>query len=236
MRALILAAGLGTRLRPITNDIPKSIVKVNKTPILFKQIENLKKNNIEDIIVIAGYKSDIMIERINNKYSDIEIIENKDFDKTNNMYSAYLAKDKLYNKDFILMNADVFFESSIIKKIIDDSNPNVIATQVGLYNLENMKVKVDNEEIKNISKNINQDESFGVSIDIYKFSNEGSKAIFDKMENYIDKQKDLNQWTEVALNDILNNVVFKPCDIEDDKWIEIDNHEDLKEAERVFNE
>lgn len=236
MKALILAAGLGTRLRPITNDIPKSIVEVNKTPILFKQIENLKKNNIDDIIVITGYKSDIMIKRINNKYSDIEIIENKDYDTTNNMYSAYLSKDKLYKKDFILMNADVFFESSIIKKIIDDSNPNIIATQVGLYNEENMKVKVDNQEIKNISKNIDREDSFGVSIDIYKFSSEGSKAIFDKMENYIDKQKDLNQWTEVALNDILNNVAFKPCDIENDKWIEIDNHEDLKEAERIFNE
>ena len=118
MKALILAAGLGSRLAPLTDDCPKSLVKVNGKSILIKQIENLKENGIEDITIISGYKADILEKKIKEEYPEINIIHSEDYKNTNNMYSAYLASNKLKGQDFLMMNADVFFDSSVIKELI----------------------------------------------------------------------------------------------------------------------
>jgi choline kinase len=235
MKALILAAGLGTRLRPLTNTIPKSMVEVNGKPILFKQIDNLLEIGVEDITVIAGYKAEIMVDAINKSYKNINSIVNDIYFKTNNMYSAYIALEKLYNTDFILMNSDVFYDSSILRELVKDNHKNSIIVEEGIHNVENMKVVCVDGRIIKISKEISIDDAYGVSIDIYKFSREGSKIFFDKVREFIEVKKELNKWTEVAINDILTLIEFNPCPIIG-RWMEIDNHDDLKRAEDIFND
>ena len=116
-KALILAAGLGTRLAPITDDRPKSLVPVNGKPILIKQIENLKSNGIIDITIVAGYKADVLEAAVHEKYPEITIVESVDYATTNNMYSAYLGIKAMFPdgdiRPFYMMNADVFYDSSV---------------------------------------------------------------------------------------------------------------------------
>ena len=119
MKALILAAGFGSRLVPLTNELPKALVPINGKPIIFKQIENLIKNNITDITVVAGYKAEILEKRIHESFPDINIINSVDYETTNNMYSAYLARNIFYNSAFLMMNADVFFDDTVIKPLLD---------------------------------------------------------------------------------------------------------------------
>ncbi len=235
MKALILAAGLGTRLRPITDNRPKSMVEVNGKPILFKQLDNLIDNGIKDITVVVGYKSEIIIDAINKNYKDIKIINNNIYDKTNNMYSAYLALESMLGQKFLLMNADVFYDSDIIKELLKEEYQDSIVIEKGIYNDENMKVSCINNRIIDISKAIPEDSAYGVSIDVYKFSENGSRTLYDKIKEYIEVREDLNQWTEVALNEILNTVEFLPCPLKG-RWIEIDNHDDLIKAESIFND
>lgn len=233
MKALILAAGLGTRLAPLTDERPKSLVEVNGKAILMKQISNLKENGIDDIIIISGYKADILKKKVTEKYPDVKIIHSKDYDTTNNMYSAYLAKDEINNEAFLMMNADVFFDSSVIKKLLEFKCENAIVTDIGRYMEESMKViKKDGKLIK-ISKKISPKEALGCSIDVYKFSKEGGKAFFEKCKEYIVDKEEKKLWSEVALNDILSEIDFKECPLEG-RWVEIDNHEDLKMAEELF--
>ena len=134
MKALILAAGLGSRLAPITDNIPKSMVPVNGKPILVKQIENLLDNNIKDITIITGYKSEVIERLINENYPFIRTIKSADYMNTNNMYSAYLAKKELYNQDFLMMNADVFYDDTVIAELIKDKYTNAIVVDLGTYN------------------------------------------------------------------------------------------------------
>ncbi|WP_313162759.1 phosphocholine cytidylyltransferase family protein [Sedimentibacter sp.] len=235
MKALILAAGLGTRLRPITDTRPKSMVEVNGKPIIFKQIDNLLENGIDDIIIVAGYKSEMMIDATNKRYDKVKFIINDVYEITNNMYSAYMAIDHMYGSEFLLMNADVFYDSVILKELIKNEYSNSIVVEEGIYNDENMKVSCIGDRIMKISKLIPEDDAYGVSIDIYKFSKEGSKAFFDKVKEFIEDKKELNQWTEVALNEVLKSVEFKQCPL-NGRWMEIDNHEDLKRAENIFND
>lgn len=236
-RALILAAGLGSRLAPITDDRPKSLVSVNGKPIIFKQIENLKENGIFDITVVSGYKADILKKKIFGIYPDINIIESTDYAHTNNMYSAFLGIEAMFEgneiKPFFMMNADVFFDSAVIAQMNQDERGNLIAVDFGRYMEESMKVIEKDGYLIEISKQISIRDSLGCSIDVYKFDVDGGKAFFDRCNFYINDKRELNLWSEVALNDVLSEVFFYACPL-GGRWVEIDNHDDLALAERVF--
>lgn len=238
-KALILAAGLGTRLRPITDSRPKSLVSVNGKPILLKQIENLMLNGIVDITIISGYKADVLEKVVHEKYPGIQIIESVDYATTNNMYSAYLGIKGMFPdgdiKPFYMMNADVFFDASVITTLEKDARYNLIVVDIDRYNEESMKVIQKGERLIAISKKISSVDALGCSIDVYKFGADGGKAFFNRCVDYILGQKDRNKWSEVALNDALADVVFQACPL-DGRWFEIDNHEDLAAAEKLFSE
>lgn len=233
MKALILAAGFGTRLEPITRTIPKSLVPVNGTPIIFKQIDNLLLNDINDITIISGYKADVLRKRTLEKYPMVKIIESIDYASTNNMYSAYLGMKSMGIGEMLMMNADVFFDSSVIKALLECPYSNAIVVDIGKYNEESMKVVEERGRLIAISKQITKEQALGCSIDIYKFSANGCRAFFEQCEDYIYKRKELKKWSEVALNDILPLVEFKAC-VLNGRWFEIDNHEDLSAAEKLF--
>lgn len=233
MKALILAAGLGSRLAPITDTCPKSLVPINGKPILIKQIENLYENKIKDITIIAGYKAEILVERIKENFPQVQIIVSSNYATTNNMYSAYLGRVAVCGHDFLMMNADVFFDASVIRALISCKATNAIVTDIGNYLEESMKVIVQNERLISISKRIKQEDALGSSIDIYKFSKEAGKSFFLKCAEYIEKKNEVALWSEVALNDILKEHKFKACPL-DGRWFEIDNHNDLYAAEKLF--
>lgn len=233
MKALILAAGMGTRLAPITDNCPKSLVPVNGKPILIKQIENLHENGISDILIIAGYKAEILKDTINRLFPEINIIISEDYVNTNNMYSAYLGKEAIGNNAFLMMNADVFYDSSVIKALLAQDSENAIVTDMGRYIEESMKVVQKDGRIIQISKQIKEEDALGSSIDVYKFSIDGGQAFFNVCAKYINDKKELKLWSEIALNDILLDVKFVACPLEGN-WVEIDNHDDLAEAEIKF--
>ena len=238
MKALILAAGLGTRLAPLTNDRPKSMVPVNGKPIIIKQIENLTENGITDITVISGYKAEILENAVKKAFSSINVVESKDYINTNNMYSAYLGIRSMFKEGFepfLMMNADVFFDASVIKALLDEKAGNAIVVDKGRYMEESMKVIENDGRITSISKKITLNEALGCSIDVYKFDTDGGKAFYECCCDYIESRKELKLWSEVALNEALSKVPFKACSLVG-RWLEIDNHDDLKEAEALFGE
>ena len=239
MKALILAAGLGTRLSPITNDRPKSLVPVNGKPILFKQIEDLHENGITDITVISGYKAEILEQSVHEKWPVIKVVESVDYETTNNMYSAYLGIQAMFPDkqigNFLMMNADVFYDASVVSALLAYTAPNAIVVDMGRYMEESMKVIEKDGRIIAISKQIKPEEALGCSIDVYKFDGEGGNAFFNRCVDYIEKKKELKMWSEVALHDALVDVVFEACPLEG-RWFEIDNHEDLAAAETLFKE
>ena len=234
MKALILAAGFGSRLAPLTDSIPKSLVPVNGKPILFKQIENLYESGITDITVISGYRANMLEAAVHDRFRDVNIIESVDYRTTNNMYSAWLARETMAGEPFLMMNADVFFDASVIEALLAFDAPDAIVTDIGFYLEESMKVIEDGTgRLIHISKQIAPEEALGASIDVYKFSAEGGAAFFRKCAEYIEEKKELKLWSEVALDAILSEVVFRACPLKG-RWFEIDNHDDLAAAERIF--
>ncbi len=235
MKAIILAAGFGSRLRPLTDELPKCMVEVNNVKIIEKQISNLLKNKIklEDIVIVVGYKHEKIEKYLNEVYKGVNIIVNKDYDKTNNMYSLYLTKDYVKDENFLLMNADVYYQEEIINELLKCKYENMIVCDDGRYIEESMKIVEENNKITKISKQITKQEAYGVSIDVYKFSKLAGTELFEIVNNIINKEKNLNSWTEVAIDILLKKVEFHSLDMKY-KWVEIDNHDDLKYAEEIF--
>ena len=234
MKALILAAGKGTRLAPISDNIPKAMVPVNGTPILVKQVENLLKNGIRQIAVVVGHQGAVIKELIKERYSFIHIIENLDYSRTNNMYSACLAKDWIRQSPFIMMNGDVFLDSSIIREVLENDEPNLVCVDKGRYMEESMKVREQNGRLIEIAKTIPEELALGVSIDVYKFSDTAGDTFFHKCSEYILEKCNSGLWSEVAINDSFKLHRFAPCFISG-RWWEIDTLEDLASAEAIFS-
>lgn len=185
MKALILAAGLGTRLRPITDTRPKCMAEVNGIKIIDRQLSNLKTNGLSEIYVISGYKSEILSGHINDKWPSVRVITNKDYDRTNNMYSLFLAREFLDGSNFMLMNGDVYFDAGITAGLLSCGNEDAIACDKSQYLEESMKVTYDGRRITHISKEITQKEYYAVSIDIYKISAHTSSLLFRKAEETV---------------------------------------------------
>ena len=233
MKAVILAAGLGTRLRPITNEVPKCMVPVNGIRIIDKQIDNLLSNGVDEIYVVDGYKAEVLAEHLKANLPQVHIVSNPRYAETNNMYSLYLTSKYVKGEEFLLMNADVYYDSNIIAGMLQGVNLSKIACDRSQYLEESMKITLDGDMINHISKKISEADHYAVSIDVYRISSEDSKVLFKEVEDTIEGRKDENSWTEVALDNIFPKTSFKPYVIEG-RWFEIDNHDDLHKAEKIF--
>jgi HAD superfamily hydrolase (TIGR01450 family) len=236
--AVILAAGFGSRLRPMTLEKPKTLIEVGGIPMLEYILNSLAKNGVQNVFIVVGYQKDKIIQFCKDNFSNLHFrfIENPIYFETNNMYSLYLAKDYLIN-DFYLMNADLVFDNEVITRL-SKTDKTSIAVKKDVYLEESMKVKVNEGKIANISKSISSKEAYGVSIDVYKIIKKDISIIKSELDEIIDVDKNLHQWTEVMLDNLFTKRAIDaiPCDVSYLKWFEIDSYEDLLNAETLFNE
>ena len=234
--ALILAAGSGYRIVKTINT-PKCLIKINDKTILEHQLNSFELAGIKQIYIVVGFQASKVkkfLKKYNKKFL-IKIIHNRDFKKTNNMYSAHLASKFLINKKFILCNADVVIEKHIVKKLISGKNHNEILVDKNFFDEESMKIKFNSlKRIVDISKKITKNNSF-TSIDFYKFSEQASKNLFYEIDRHINKISK-NDWTEISLKKILSTSDFYFNDIKKLKWCEIDTYKDLIFAENKFDD
>ncbi|MEL7938654.1 HAD-IIA family hydrolase [Pseudomonas delhiensis] len=240
MIGIILAAGVGSRLRPMTNNKPKCLVSTAGKAILQYQIDAYVEAGISELVIIVGYEGKAIRDYCKHiKGVNIQILENNDYENTNNMYSLYLARSIAKGQEFILNNADLSIDRSIVKRLLDFPERNAIAVDSSLYNEESMKISTNIKGyISDISKKIPQDTASACSIDFYKFSAAASEVFFDEITRIIETEGNLKDWTEVAMQRLFNEerLDFAACDISGLKWVEIDNYDDLALSDRLFSE
>lgn len=225
--AVILAAGIGSRLAPLTDELPKCLVEVAGITILQRQVAAFAAAGITRVVLAAGYRAS---QVISSAPENCIVIENSEYRETNNMYSLFLAKPHIRG-ELILLNGDVVFAPEILMELLAGDNKNCIATDVGNYIEESMKVSIRPDgSINKISKSISPEDAFGTSIDLYRFSESAAEELFRCISRYLGRG-DRKQWSEVAINDLVKETAVYPVDICGRDWVEIDNMTDLKEAE-----
>lgn len=243
--AIILAAGIGSRLYPLTETSPKSLVKVNGREILDYQIQGYLKAGIkeENIYIVTGYRHDMISEYLNQYYSKVHEIYSPDYLTTNNMYSLYLGLNEInkigfQNLDYLFINnADCLYDEKLMFEFVNSEYKNAIASEIGTYIEESMKVvQGEDKNLINIAKTIKKEDAIGVSVDLYKYSTQTVKRLFEIVKDFIEVKKDLKQWTEVAFPELFKTEKVFPFDIKHKKWVEVDNNEDLLLADNLFSD
>ena len=236
MPAVILAAGLGTRLGPRTSDLPKCLIEVNGCAILEYQLNALRAASISEINIVVGHRAS-SIEAFCSRINDLEInlIYNELYSTTNNMFSLLCAAPFVEGRPFLLMNGDVVAHHDLVRQLASDQRVNLIAAQQGIYLEESVKVATSNKMVTALSKDIPPDLSSGICADHYRLDRVASQMLFQECERFI-REQNAHSWFELALNTIIqaSPLGFDVLDTSSLPWIEIDNAEDLRLAETLF--
>lgn len=239
---IVLCAGMGTRLMPITNECPKCMTSIGNDTIIDHIIKTFSKYiSLEDMYLGGGYMFEYLNDHINNKFSKCNLINNQKYNTTNNMYTCkiileHILKKKVNFDNVIIINGDIYIDPLIAEYIININidNDNIIAVNKSTYDEESMKISVNNDIVTSISKSITKDDAFGRSIDLYKFSKTNIIKYYDILVKLC--EEDCNKWNELAIDyAIKNNILtFKPLDILNRFWYEVDTIEDLINANNGY--
>ncbi len=243
MQALILAAGTGSRLGKYTKENTKCMLEVNDETLIKQALEKLNNVGITKLILVVGYKKENLIEHIGSKYKNINIeyVENPIYDKTNNIYSLYLAKDKLAEDDTILLESDLLFEEEILVKLLDDDRKSLAVVDKYQSWMDGTSVTLDEEDhiINFFSKKsfrFQDVKDYYKTVNIYKFSKEFSNKIYIPFLEAYSKAMGDNEYYESVLRvlTILDGHELRALKLDGEKWYEIDDVQDKENAEIIF--
>ena len=244
MQAIILAAGMGRRLGDYTKDNTKCMVPVNGVRLIDRLLGQLAKQKLQRVVIVVGYKGKELREYIGNRYDgqlNIEFAENPVYDKTNNIYSLAIVKDKLQEDDTLLIESDLIFSDNIIPMIVGNTNPNLALVAKYETWMDGTMVRLDDDNniVNFISKDAfdyNNVDSYYKTVNIYKLSKQFSQHKYVPFLDAYTKAVGNNEYYENVLRiiSLLNSHDMKALPIGNEKWYEIDDKQDLDIAEALF--
>ena len=244
MQAIILAAGMGKRLGELTKNNTKCMLEVNGVSLIDRVLTQLSDLTLSRVIIVIGYKGENLRNYIGNEYKGlkIEYIDNPIYDKTNNIYSLSLAKKELQEDDTLLIESDLIFDDALFPMIVNNSYPNLAlvakyeswmdGTMVcidGDYNIVNFVPK-EAFRYENV-------DAYYKTVNIYKFSREFSTNEYVPFLEAYSRVMGNNEYYEQVLRvlTLLNSCTLKALPIQNEKWYEIDDVQDLDIAETLFS-
>ena len=243
MQAIILAAGMGKRLKDLTNDNTKCMVKVNGVTMIERMLYQLDKLKLSKIVIVIGYKGKELIEYISTLdiKTPIVYVTNEIYYKTNNIYSLFLARDHLLKEDTILLESDLIFEDAVLKKIVEDPYPSLalVAKYESWMDGTVVTLDEDNNIINFLEKKhfrFEDIQNYYKTVNIYKFSKAFSNTHYVPFLEAYSKALGDNEYYEQVLKVItlLDKPEIKATVLQDESWYEIDDVQDLDIAESIF--
>lgn len=234
MKAIILAAGSGTRLLPQTKETPKCLLDISGKAILDYQLNVLRKCGITDIAIVTGFQN----EKIKNhlKNTSVSFIHNDDYKTTNNAYSLWLARDFVHGdtEGFIVINSDLLFQSAMLQTILDAPIADGMIIEQTVNPASDMvKITMEETKIIHMSKQIPPDQAHAEAVGPVKFSVEGGKRFMEHIERAIDGGDKMN-WFFYTISDYAKEYPFFGVPNPQHLWAEVDTPEDLELARKII--
>lgn len=245
MQAIILAAGMGKRLKDLTREATKCMVPVNGVPLIKRVLGQLDSLGLERIILVVGYKADALKDYISSSIgisTPIEYVENEVYDKTNNIYSLYLAREYLLKDDTLLLESDLIFDDGVLRQMVSDPYPSLALVDKYESWMDGTVVTID--EDCNITRFVdkrhfkfNKTKEYYKTVNVYKFSREFSSTHYVPFLEAYSSALGKNEYYEQVLKVIalLDDPQIKALVLDKKyRWYEIDDIQDLDIAESIF--
>ena len=245
MQGLILAAGMGKRLKELTQDNTKCMVKVSGERLIDRVLSQLARLELNRTVIVTGYEGAKLRKHVGRKWNGMRIdyVDNPIYNKTNNIYSLALAADELVKDDTLLLESDLIFEDSILDKVVQCHHPNVAVVDAFQSWMDGTCVTIDeNSLIKRFvpKKDFVYEEipTYYKTVNIYKFSKNFSREDYVPFLKAYSQALGNNEYYEQVLRVItlLDKPLMYALPLSGEKWYEIDDIQDLDIAESMFCE
>jgi choline kinase len=239
MKAIILAAGQGSRLLPLTQDTPKCLLDVGGTTILEYQLVTLASCNIKEVVIIGGFRVEKLREQaeryvvLHGLDLRLRVINNREYDVTNNLYSLWLARSEM-NSDFLVINGDNVFDRQALMKVLrrTDQTVSIAIHRNPSYDNEDMKVRMAGELVVTISKKIDNLEAHGESIGLRAFRGAGVHSFKYALDMAMVEDIKRNAFLVKAIQHMIDaGHPVGYADVTEFKYGELDFPEDLRSLE-----
>jgi choline kinase len=232
MHAVLLAAGLSTRLRPLTDTIPKCLIPVGGIPLLQRSLESLSGVDVEECIIVVGYRADQIHSFVGSLHLPFKVsfVLNAHFAETSNNYSLWLTGEAVSGREMLLLDADILFAQDILHRLVSSPHSNVLAMKTTMeLGPEEIKVITNTGGmVTHIGKEIDPTKSAGESIGIERFSGSSTRTLFEILE----RRRQRHEFYEASFQELIDRgEKVYAMDIGDAPCVEIDTAEDLSHAE-----
>jgi choline kinase len=239
MKAIILSAGQGRRLLPLTENRPKCLIPLSGRPVLEWQLRNLAAAGVDEAVVVTGFGADqVEAALMTMQHSDIAVttLHNPFFAAADNLGSCWTARYE-FDDEVLLLNGDTLFDARIARGLLDFT-PNAPITvtidRKGVYDSDDMKVQVEGDRLVAIAKTLTPDVVDGESIGFLRFTAEGAELFRETVERAMRRPEGLKQWYLSVIDGLAKTPgtvgVFS---IEGLPWGEMDFPADVKRNERM---
>jgi choline kinase len=235
MKAIILAAGMASRLRPLTLTTPKSLLKVGERSLLQRSMDALIANGVRDFCIVTGYLHEMIEDFVQKQYADsikVTFIYNKVYETTNNIYSLWLARPFAEGEEVLLLDSDLLYDPQIITHVLATDAPNVLTLIRHELGEEEMKVVTDAQgSIREISKTCNPADAAGESLGIEKMGPDYTKALYRELEPMMNEEHLENVFYERAFERLIpQGHTYQVLDVTELFSCELDTIEDFENA------
>ena len=237
MIGVILAAGMAKRLRPLTDTKPKCLLEVGGKTLLQRTVDAMAATGITEFVVVTGYRANMIRDFLTIHYSlfTIHFLHNADYEYNNNIYSLWMAGQKVRGKEFLLMDSDILCDPKAIAEVACQSEPALALNRHELGE-EEMKIVVDaDNRITEISKTCRVEDAVGESVGIEKMTADYSEALYRELDQMIEKEGLIDIFYERAFERLIpQGHTFKVIDTTRYFSYELDTPEDFEKATQLL--
>jgi choline kinase len=238
MKAILLAAGAATRLRPLTNETPKCLLEVAGVPMLQRALRNLQASGVEELVLVTGFHAEKIQAAVRAWAPSLKVtwIHNGEWATTNNSVSLLMAREAASGQPFLLLDSDIVFERGVVDALIASPHGDALALRPGKMGAEEIKVELDARgRVVLIGKAFAPERAAGESIGIEKFSAAGGFGMFEELEDRVATQGLVNEWYEASWQQWFDKGgVMHAVDVGAHYCAEIDTAEDLEAVGRAL--
>lgn len=238
MKVVILSAGQGKRLLPLTDETPKCLLSICGKTMIEWQVDALHEGGIDEITVVTGYhgeKVDAVLERSYGP-GRIKTLYNPEYAVADNLVSCWVARAEM-DGDFILLNGDTLFETAVLLRLLQspDRPVTVVVDHKDRYDADDMKVEMEGGRLVRIGKDLAQDKAQGESIGMILFRGEGPRLFRDALKKVLEDPKAGRKWYLSVIDEMARVMPVWTCSIAGLRWCEVDFPADLKKAEELLS-